>query len=42
MQATKMPGLAQTHYGEQTKWRKTYGKPFPCLNTLHEGQQLGR
>jgi hypothetical protein len=30
MQATKTRGLAKTYYGEQTKWRKTYGKPIPC------------
>ena len=30
MQATKTRGLAETHYGEQTKWRKTYGKLIPC------------
>jgi hypothetical protein len=37
MQAAKMPGLAEEPQGEDTKWRKTYGKIPPCLNTLHDG-----
>ncbi len=50
MQATKTRGLAETYYGEQTKWRKTYGKPIPChviscipgVETRFTGQRLGR
>jgi hypothetical protein len=30
MQATKTRCLAKTSQGEQTKWRKTYGKLIPC------------
>jgi hypothetical protein len=38
MQAAKRPGLAEEFHGEQTKWQKTYGQPFPyrtpCIDEI--------